>query len=78
VTGDLATYVKGNFFVGSLSHVYAHPQMEVFLALQIHISSFILNNADQHNEVQPNQIRIDKVPEYFAEYREKGRLGSVP
>jgi actin-related protein 9 len=26
VTGDVATYVKGKFFVGSLSYVYAHPQ----------------------------------------------------
>ncbi|KAH9975912.1 actin-like ATPase domain-containing protein [Lactifluus volemus] len=41
-------------------------------ALQTHISSFILSNADQHNEVQPKHIRIVKVPEYFAEYREKG------
>ena len=30
------------------------------------------NSADQHNEVQPKQIRTVKVPEYFAEYREKG------
>jgi len=41
-------------------------------ALQTYLSSFILSNADQHNEVQPRQVRIVKVPEYFAEYREKG------
>ncbi|KAI9440526.1 actin-like ATPase domain-containing protein [Lactarius indigo] len=41
-------------------------------ALQTHLSSFILSNADQHNEVQPKQVRIVRVPEYFAEYREKG------
>ncbi|KAI0272457.1 actin-domain-containing protein [Gloeopeniophorella convolvens] len=41
-------------------------------ALQSRLSSFILSNADQHNEVQPKQIRVVKVPEYFAEYREKG------
>ncbi|KAH9993724.1 actin-like ATPase domain-containing protein [Russula compacta] len=41
-------------------------------ALQTHLASFILSNADQHNEVQPKQIRTAKVPEYFAEYREKG------
>ncbi|KAI0305915.1 actin-like ATPase domain-containing protein [Multifurca ochricompacta] len=41
-------------------------------ALQTHLSTFILTNADQHNEVQPRQVRILKVPEYFAEYREKG------
>ncbi|KAH9036369.1 actin-like ATPase domain-containing protein [Lactarius pseudohatsudake] len=41
-------------------------------ALQTYLSSFILGNADQHNEVQPRQVRIVRVPEYFAEYREKG------
>jgi len=41
-------------------------------ALQTHLASHILSSADQHNEVQPKQIRIVKVPEYFAEYREKG------
>jgi actin-related protein 9 len=74
VTGDVATYVKGEIFVGSLSYVYAHRQWRIAPALQTHVSSFILSNADQHNEVQPKQIRIVKVPEYFAEYqyREKG------
>jgi hypothetical protein len=34
----------------------------------------MLSSADQHqhNEVQPKYIRTVKVPEYFAEYREKG------
>jgi len=41
-------------------------------ALQSHLSTFILSSADQHNEMQPKLIRIIKVPEYFAEYREKG------
>src|SRR5260221_9134458 len=41
-------------------------------ALQTHLASHILSSADQHNEVQPKQIRTVKVPEYFAEYREKG------
>jgi actin-related protein 9 len=72
VTGDVTTYVKGRFFVGSLSYVYAHRQWRIAPALQTHVSSFILSNADQHNEVEPKQIRIVKVPEYFAEYREKG------
>ena len=40
--------------------------------MQTYLSSFILSNADQHNEVQPKLVRIVKVPEYFAEYREKG------
>src|SRR6266852_7138276 len=41
-------------------------------ALQTHLASYILSSADQYNEVQPKQIRTVRVPEYFAEYREKG------
>ncbi|TCD65908.1 hypothetical protein EIP91_002023 [Steccherinum ochraceum] len=41
-------------------------------ALQARLSPFILSNADQMNEVQPKGIRVLKIPEYFAEYREKG------
>ena len=41
-------------------------------ALQTYLSPHILSSADQHNEVQPKHIRIVKVPEYFADYREKG------
>jgi len=41
-------------------------------ALQTYLGPFILSSADQHNEVQPKQIRFIKVPEYYAEYREKG------
>jgi actin-related protein 9 len=49
-----------------------HPQWRYCHALQIHTSYFILSNANQHNEVQPKQIRTVKVPESFAEYRVKG------
>lgn len=41
-------------------------------ALQTRLAPFILSNADQLNEVQPKGIRVLKIPEYFAEYREKG------
>ena len=41
-------------------------------ALQTHLAPYILSNADQHNEIQPKLIRTVKVPEYFADYREKG------
>jgi actin-related protein 9 len=54
VTGDVAIYVKGNFFVGSLSYVYAHPQWRYCRGVTY--SSFILSNADQHNEGRPKQI----------------------
>ena len=41
-------------------------------ALQTRLAPHILSSVDQYNEVQPKQIRTVKVPEYFAEYREKG------
>ncbi|KAK7687962.1 hypothetical protein QCA50_009181 [Cerrena zonata] len=42
-------------------------------ALQARLSPFILSAADQANEVQPRSIRVIRVPDYFAEYRDKGR-----
>ncbi|KAI0077726.1 actin-like ATPase domain-containing protein [Panus rudis PR-1116 ss-1] len=41
-------------------------------ALQARLAPYILGTADQNNEVQPRGIRVIKVPDYFAEYREKG------
>ncbi|KAH9933319.1 actin family [Fomitopsis serialis] len=42
-------------------------------ALQTRLTSLIPLNVDpQHNEVQPRVIRTLKIPEYFAEYRDKG------
>ncbi|KAI0924001.1 hypothetical protein AcV5_009377 [Taiwanofungus camphoratus] len=56
VTGDITNHIKG---LGA--------------ALQARLAPFILSSPDpQQNEVQPKRIRILKVPEYFAEYREKG------
>ncbi|CCM00369.1 uncharacterized protein FIBRA_02399 [Fibroporia radiculosa] len=56
VTGDIANHVKG-----------------MGVALQARLSSFITNSSDpQHNEVQPRAIRTLKIPDYFAEYRERG------
>jgi hypothetical protein len=48
------------FFVGFLSYVYAHPQWRYCHALQIHASYFILNNADQHNEVQRSRVALSR------------------
>ncbi|PCH44390.1 actin-like ATPase domain-containing protein [Wolfiporia cocos MD-104 SS10] len=56
VTGDIADHIKG---LGA--------------ALQTRLTAFIIGNADpQHNEVQPRSIRTLKIPDYFAEYRDKG------
>ncbi|KAL6304501.1 actin-like ATPase domain-containing protein [Sparassis latifolia] len=56
VTGEITNHIKG---LGA--------------ALQGRLASFILTSPDpQQNEVQPRIIRVLKVPDYFAEYREKG------
>ncbi|KAI0705135.1 actin-related protein [Cytidiella melzeri] len=41
-------------------------------ALQARLAPFILSTVDQQNEVQPKGVRVLKVADYFAEYREKG------
>ncbi|KAG2053699.1 actin-related protein [Suillus hirtellus] len=41
-------------------------------ALQSRLAPFILSTPDQATDVQPRSIRVLTVPEYFAEYREKG------
>jgi|ERR1700691_490494 actin-related protein 9 len=42
------------------------------IALQSRLAPFILSNPDQQNDVQARFIRVLTVPEYFAEYRDKG------
>lgn len=42
------------------------------VALQARLRSYILSAPDQANEVQPKSIRTLKIPDYFAEYRDKG------
>ncbi|KAI5121491.1 hypothetical protein M0805_006529 [Coniferiporia weirii] len=42
------------------------------MALQQRLSHFILGNPDHQNDAQPRHVRVLHVPEYFAEYRERG------
>ncbi|KAF9221374.1 actin-related protein [Gyrodon lividus] len=66
---DQRQYIlQGLFVTGDL----ANRVKGIGTALQSRLSPFILGNPDQHNEVQPRSIRVVSVPEYFAEYREKG------
>ncbi|EGN96560.1 hypothetical protein SERLA73DRAFT_111155 [Serpula lacrymans var. lacrymans S7.3] len=59
---------QGLFVTGDLTnHVKG-----IGTALQSRLAPFILTNPDQLNEVQARVIRVLNVPEYFAEYREKG------
>lgn len=74
VTGDLTNHVKGMvpimqyaFWAGLLTGIAG-----IGTALQTRLQPFILGNPDQQNDVQPRSIRVLNVPEYFAEYREKG------
>ncbi|OBZ73503.1 SWI/SNF and RSC complexes subunit arp9 [Grifola frondosa] len=56
VTGEITNHIKG-----------------IGLALQARLAPYILTAPDpQYNEVQPRSIRTLKVPDYFAEYRDKG------
>jgi actin-related protein 9 len=48
------------------------PDSGVGIALQSRLKPFILGNSDQLNDVQPRYIRVITVPDYFAEYRDKG------
>jgi len=41
-------------------------------AFQQRLSHYILGNPDYQNDAQPKQVRVLHVPEYFAEYRERG------
>ncbi|KAJ3550565.1 hypothetical protein NM688_g5043 [Phlebia brevispora] len=42
------------------------------VSLQGRLKNYLLSAPDQANEVQPKYIRVLKVPDYFAEYRDKG------
>lgn len=72
VTGDLASRVKGTSCVLSPQRILNARRIGIGTALRSRLSSFVLGNPDQHNEVQPRSIRVVSVPEYFAEYRERG------
>ncbi|KAH7911050.1 actin family [Hygrophoropsis aurantiaca] len=66
---DQRQYIwQGLFVTGDLTnHVKG-----IGAALQSRLSPYILSNPDQQNDVQPRSIKVLSVPEYFAEYREKG------
>lgn len=73
VTGELTNHIKGKSTVGPLPiHSFLTASAGLGAALQARLSPFVLSTADQQNEVQPKIIRTLKIPEYFAEYREKG------
>jgi actin-related protein 9 len=42
--------------------------------LQTRLEPYMLGNPEQaqHNDVQPRYVRTVKVPDYFAEFRERG------
>jgi actin-related protein 9 len=74
ITGELANRVKGK--TSRLTHFY--EQLIIILskgigtALQSRLAPYILSNPDQQTDVQPRYIRVITVPDYFAEYRDKG------
>lgn len=42
------------------------------IAIQTRLTPYLLGNPDIQNDVQPKNVRVLHVPEYFAEYRERG------
>ncbi|KZP26634.1 actin-like ATPase domain-containing protein [Athelia psychrophila] len=66
---DLRQYVWAGLFVtGELTNYVKG----IGTALQSRLSPYILSNPDQQNDVQTRHIRVLAVPDYFAEFREKG------
>ncbi|GJE91132.1 actin [Phanerochaete sordida] len=66
---DARQYIyQGLFVTGELtSHIKG-----LGAALQARLAPFVLSQIDQQNEVQPKSIRTLRIPDYFAEYRDKG------
>ncbi|TFK51660.1 actin-like ATPase domain-containing protein [Heliocybe sulcata] len=62
-------YVWGGLFV---TGEFAKYIKGMGTSLQTRLESFILSQPDAHNDIQPRNIRVLKIPDYFAEYREKG------
>ncbi|KAI6015988.1 actin family [Pisolithus microcarpus] len=66
---DQRQYIwQGLFVTGDLGN----RVKGIGIALQSRLSPYILSNPEQPTDVQPRSIRVASVPEYFAEFREKG------
>ena len=73
VTGDCASRIKGDFLKRfKFIEFDVNDVLGIGQALQTRLESFILGNTENSNDAQPKQIRVLHVPDYFAEYREKG------
>lgn len=76
VTGELTNHVKGNLFFPNYINSRHMPTLSstgIGTALQSRVAPFVLSSPDTtQNDVQTKAIRVLTVPEYFAEYREKG------
>lgn len=71
VTGEISSLVKGVLSVEMLTQP-SDSCPGISPSLQTRLSSFLLGNPDLINDVQPKHVRLLHVPEYFAEYRDKG------
>ncbi|KAI6044260.1 actin family [Pisolithus marmoratus] len=66
---DQRQYIwQGLFVTGDLGN----RVKGIGVALRSRLSPYILSNPEQQTEVQPRSIHVVSVPEYFAEFREKG------
>jgi actin-related protein 9 len=71
VTGDFTNHVKGASLC-TTDERRSNRCTGIGAALQSRLAPFILSSPDQATEFQSRSIRVLNVPEYFAEYREKG------
>lgn len=72
VTGELTNHVKGKSFYKARISPSIDRFLGIGIALQSRLAPYILSDPGQQNDVQARSIRVLSVPEWFAEYREKG------
>ena len=84
VTGEITNHIKGASFCALTARFAIVSPMIISVGMSIiqtglgaalsgRLSPYILSAPDvQSNEVQPRTIKTLKVPDYFAEYRDKG------
>ena len=73
VTGEITNHIKGTWWFRVMPFFVADGPTGLGAALSDRLSPYILSAADVlNNEVQPRTIKTLKVPDYFAEYRDKG------
>jgi actin-related protein 9 len=74
VTGEITSLVKGTISLTARIefHFVLTTCSGIGVVLQNRLKPYLLGNPDHINDVQPKYVRVLHVPDYFAEYRDKG------